>query len=122
MFNVNLEKELISSKKASLTNDEMAVLVEAEKILNNSTEEDLSILKKMGASHSIEKSKRLETKIKFIKAFDKTSSDFGDMRKEMNKAQAAGNDEKVKQLQIKMLQNARQMNRKYEVTQKWSGG
>ena len=72
MFKVNLEKELISSKKASLSKDEQVVLAEAEKILNNSTEEDMSILKKMGLNYSVEKSKNLENKIKFIKAFDKT--------------------------------------------------
>lgn len=72
MFNVNLEKELISSKKASLSKEEQVVLAEAEKILNNSTEEDINILKKMGLNYSVEKSKKLENKIKFIKAFDKT--------------------------------------------------
>jgi hypothetical protein len=72
MFNVNLEKELISSKKASLSKEEQVILAEAEKILNNSTEADINILKKMGLNYSVEKGKKLETKIKFIKAFDKT--------------------------------------------------
>lgn len=72
MFKVNLEEELINSKKASLTKEEQIVLAEAEKILTNSTEEDISILKKMGLNYSVEKSKNFENKIKFIKAFDKT--------------------------------------------------
>lgn len=72
MFNVNLEKELISSKRASLSKDEQVVLAEAEKILSNSTEEDMKVLKAMGLNYSVEKSKNLENKIKFIKAFDKT--------------------------------------------------
>jgi len=72
MFKVNLEKELVNSKRASLTKEEQVVLAEAEKILSNSTEEDIAILKQMGLNYSVEKSKTLENKIKFIKAFDKT--------------------------------------------------
>ena len=72
MFEVNLEKELISSKKASLTKEEQVVLAEAEKIISNSTQEDIEILKKMGLNHSVEKSQALESKINFIKSFDKT--------------------------------------------------
>lgn len=72
MFKVNLEKELIDSKKASLTKAEQVVLAEAEKILNNSTEDDIKVLKEMGLDYSVEKGKNLENKIKFLKAFDKT--------------------------------------------------
>jgi hypothetical protein len=72
MFNVNLEKELISSKRASLSKGEQVVLAEAEKILSNSTEEDIKVLTAMGLNYAVEKSKNLENKIKFIKAFDKT--------------------------------------------------
>jgi hypothetical protein len=72
MFNVNLEKELISSKRASLTKEEQVLLAEAEKIISNSTEEDMRVLSAMGLNYSVEKSKKLENKIKFIKAFDKT--------------------------------------------------
>ncbi len=72
MFKVNLEKELIDSKRSSLTKEEQVVLAEAEKILSNSTEEDIAILKQMSLNYSVEKSKTLENKIKFIKAFDKT--------------------------------------------------
>lgn len=72
MFKINLEEELVSAKKASLSSDEQVVLAEAEKILNNSTEEDMRILKEMGLNYSVDNSKKLENKIKFIKSFDKT--------------------------------------------------
>lgn len=72
MFTVNLEQELINSKKASLSSEEQVVLAEAEKILSSSTEEDMLILKRMGLDYSVEKSKNLTNKVKFLKAFNKT--------------------------------------------------
>ena len=64
MFNINLEKELIGSKVASLSKE--------EKISKHSSPEDIKLLEKMGLTHAVKASKGLQTKLQFMKAFDKT--------------------------------------------------
>jgi hypothetical protein len=73
MFSINLEERLIRSKQEQLTsNEDLVVLAEAQKILDESSEEDIKLLKEMGLDHSLKKKVVIDAKGQFAKNFDQT--------------------------------------------------
>ncbi len=67
---VNLEQELIASKKELLTAQDRLVVKEADKLIQNNSPEDIEILRKMGLDYSIQEAKRTLESSNIMKELD----------------------------------------------------